>query len=131
MALSLENQDVMTLPTFSRENVNRLATACGNLSLSIADHVRLMRFGMVFVRTQNKYTQYEYRSKRRDYWGDGREWISFHSRSEDDGGVVVYHSILDTGELVGGMKSRNLVSFSPSWGWPCVHEDYQGETWTS
>ncbi len=131
MALSQENRDVVvTSPAFSQEIINNFANACGDLPLSITDHARLIRFGMVFVRNHNKYTKYEYRSKRRDFWGDGKEWINLHSRSEDDGGVIVRHSISDTGQLVGEMRSLNHILFSPSGGWPCVHENYRGETWT-
>lgn len=133
MATSQENQNVATSSAFSRENINSFASACGDLPLSVADHARLLRHGMVFVRTNNKYTCYDYRSKRQDYWGDGMEWISFHSRSHDDGGVIISHAIFDTGKLVGGMRSLNNIPFSPSLnpsrGWPAVHEDYQGETW--
>lgn len=131
MAATAENQDVVTSMAFSREHINSFATICGNLPLSVVDHARLISFGMVFVRTHNKYTCYDYRSKRRDYWGDGREWINFHSRSEDDNGVIMRCTILDTGELVENGLSRDHILFRPSEGWPCVHENYHGETWTT
>jgi hypothetical protein len=131
MATSLENQDVVvTSPAFSQEFINNFANACGDLPLSVADHARLIKFGMVLVRNHNQYTWYSYRSKRRDYWGDGREWISFYSRSENDGGVSISHAIFDTGELDQGVRSSNLILFSPSRGWPCAHPDYRGETCT-
>jgi hypothetical protein len=133
MANSLENQDVAIPLAFCQENIYNFAIACGDLPLSVADHARLMKFGMVFVRTDSKYTRYKYRGKRDDFWGDGKEWISFYSRSHDDSGIIIDHAILDTGELVGGTRSLNhrpfTASVNPPWGWPAVHEDYQGETW--
>ncbi|MCA9761275.1 MAG: hypothetical protein KC463_07180 [Streptococcus sp.] len=129
MATSLENEDVVvTLLAFSREIINGFANACGDLSLSVTDHARLIKFGRVLVRNHNQYTWYSYRSKRRDYWGDGREWISFYSRSENDGGVSIGHTILDTGEFIEGVRSSNLILFNPSRGWPSAHENYRGET---
>jgi hypothetical protein len=130
MATTAENPNVDVSLMFSRENINSNAIACGDLPLSVADHARLIKFGMVFVKGHDKYTVYDYRSKRRDLWGDGREWINFHSRFEGDGGVIISHSLLDTGELVGGMRSLNHAKFRPSsMGWPCVAENYRGETW--